>query len=53
VKTQLELVRDRLNIKRRNYGSSGRPAKALLVKITPDLKTSFVLPAKLRSAALK
>jgi hypothetical protein len=53
VKTPLELVRDRLSINKRGYGSSRRPAKALLVKITPDLKTSFVLPIKLRSAALK
>ena len=53
VKTPLELVRDRTNIDKRGYGSSSRPAKALLVRITPDLKTSFVLPARVRSAALR
>ena len=53
VKTPLELVKDRANINKRGYGSSSRPAKALLIRITPDLKTSFVLPARVRSGALK
>ena len=52
VKTPFELVRDRANIGERGYGSSSRPAKALLIRITPDLKTSFVLPARVRSGAL-
>ena len=52
VKTPLELVKDRANISKRGYGSSSRPAKALLIRITPDLKTSFVLPARVRSGAL-
>jgi hypothetical protein len=53
VKTPLELIEDRANIDKRGYGSSSRPAKALLIRITPDLKTSFVLPARVRSGALK
>ena len=53
VRTPLELVRDRANISKRGYGSSSRPAKALLIRITPDLKTSFVLPARVRSGAIK
>ena len=53
VKTPLELVKDRANIGKRGYGSSSRPAKALLIHITPDLRTSFVLPARVRSGALK
>ena len=53
VRTPLELVRDRANINKRGYGSSSRPAKALLIRITHDLKTSFVLPARVRSGALK
>ncbi len=53
VRTPLELIRDRANIGERGYGSSSRPAKALLVRITPDLKTSFVLPARVRSGAIK
>ena len=52
IRTPLELVRDRANINKRGYGSSSRPAKALLIRITPDLKTSFVLPARVRSGAL-
>ncbi len=53
VKTSLAVVRDRANVKKRGYGSSSRPAKALLIRISPDLKTSFELPARTRSAALK
>ena len=53
VRTPLELVKDRANINKRGYGSSSRPAKALLIRITHDLKTSFVLPARVRSGALK
>ena len=53
VKTPLDLVRDRANIGKPGYGSSSRPAKALLIRITPDLKTSFVMPARVRSGAIK
>jgi hypothetical protein len=53
VRTPLEVVKDRVNINKKGYGSSSRPAKALLIRISSDLKTTFELPARVRSGALK
>jgi hypothetical protein len=53
VEKPLEVVKDRVNITKKGYGSSSHPAKALLIRISPELKTTFELPARIRSAALK
>jgi hypothetical protein len=52
VNVPLEVIQDRVNVGKRGYGSSSRPAKALLIRISSDLKTSFELPARVRSGAL-
>jgi hypothetical protein len=44
---------DRLNISKNGYGSSKRPAKALLMRMNSDLSVTLELPAKIRSAAIK
>jgi hypothetical protein len=44
---------DRLNISKKGYGSSKRPAKALLMRMNPDLSVTLELPAKTRSATIK
>ncbi len=51
VKTPLEVVQDRVKIAQYGYGRSGRPAKAILMRIGPDLKTSFETPKNLRSTS--
>jgi hypothetical protein len=44
---------DRLNISKNGYGSSKRPAKALLMRMNSDLSVTLELPARIRSAAIK
>jgi hypothetical protein len=44
---------DRLNVSKNGYGGSKYPAKALLMRMNPDLTTTLELPAKTRSAAIK
>jgi hypothetical protein len=48
-----ELKLDFANVRKPGYGDSSRPAKAVLIRITPDLETSFVFPERRRSGALR
>jgi hypothetical protein len=41
------------NLKKFDYGSSSRPAKALLIRVNSDLTTKFDVPRRSRSAAIK
>jgi hypothetical protein len=51
VKTPLEVVQDRVKIAQYGYGRAGRPAKAILMRISADFKTSFETPKNSRSTS--
>jgi hypothetical protein len=53
VQSRETVFADRLNIDKKDYGDSKRPAKALLMRMNPDLTTTLELPAKTRSATIK